>query len=312
MADDATTLAASARVRDLVGSHELRRLMARRDGPGLRFAAGHLGLLGLTGTALALAPAGAAFWLAMFVHGIVIVHLFAPFHEACHATAFRTRALDGATAWITGLLILLPPLNFRHEHADHHTYTQSLRRDPQMIPIGESFWGYLWYATSIPYLVNAASVLLRHPLGRFNATERAYIPEAERAAVQREAAIFWLVYGAAAAASALAGSWALLTYWLIPRLVAEPVMRLIRMAEHVGCARTEDMLENTRTILTSAPARWLAWNMALHTAHHAVPQLPFHALPALNRILEPHIRHATPGYVATVAGHLAKTWRAAS
>ena len=32
--------------------------------------------------------------------------------------------------------------------------------------------------------------------------------------------------------------------------------------------------------------RWLMWNMSWHTAHHAFPGVPFHALPALHREIE--------------------------
>ena len=48
----------------------------------------------LAGTGVALATWGMeGTWIlpAMFLHGVVIVHLFAPFHESTHGTAFRSR-----------------------------------------------------------------------------------------------------------------------------------------------------------------------------------------------------------------------------
>jgi len=96
-----------------------------------------------------------------------------------------------------------------------------------------------------------------------------------------------------------ARSWAAVEFWLLPRIIGEPVMRLIRMSEHVGRPHVPDLLRNTRTVLSVAPVRWLAWNMAYHAEHHAVPSVPFHALPALHRILGSQFEEVQPGYFAT-------------
>ncbi len=82
-------------------------------------------------------------------------------------------------------------------------------------------------------------------------------------------------------------------------MLGEPVMRVIRMSEHVGRPRVADIRRNTRTVVTFAPLRWLAWNMAFHAEHHALPSVPFHALPSLHRILGPHLEDAEHGYIAT-------------
>lgn len=54
------------------------------------------------------------------------------------------------------------------------------------------------------------------------------------------------------------------------------------MAEQTGCASTRDCLENTRTTLTLALVRLVAWNMPYHAEHHSYPAVPFHALPGLH------------------------------
>jgi fatty acid desaturase len=169
-----------------------------------------------------------------------------------------------------------------------------------MIPMGERLGGYLYYASSIPYFLDIIRVLFSHPFGHFSEIDRRSVPESARAEVQREAWIFWAVYGALAVVSVALGSWAVVTYWLIPRIVGEPLMRIIRMSEHVGCSREPDMLLNSRTVKGLAPLRWLAWNMPYHTAHHAVPLVPFHALPELTETLLDHIRDVRIGYIATV------------
>ena len=121
-----------------------------------------------------------------------------------------------------------------------------------------------------------------------------------------QAWIFWGVYLALGVVSIWLESWFAVIYWLLPRLVAEPVERIIRLSEHTACAHSPDMLENSRTILTWRPVRWLSWNMPFHTAHHAVPLIPFHALPKLNSMLAGHVRDVRRGYVAAVAFQLSR------
>ena len=298
---DITTIEASEKVIKIVGRERLRHLKQRRNGPGLMFLAGHLGLLGLTGVLLWLSlPTGWAI-AAGFVHGVVISHLFAPLHECSHKTAFRSRWLNEGLYWFCGLVLGLMPLAFRYQHADHHTYTQNVGRDPQMIAIADKIGGFLYYATTIPYFIDIGRMLRGYALGRFSPSDRRAIPARDLPVVQRQAWIFLGVYAAIAGLSIWFESPAALIYWLLPRIAGESVERMIRMSEHVGCSRSPDMLENSRTVYAWAPFRWLSWNMPLHAAHHAVPQIPFHAVPALNEILSDRLREVRNGYTASIA-----------
>ena len=152
-----------------------------------------------------------------------------------------------------------------------------------MIPIGERPWGFAYYASAVPYFRGILSGLLRQPLGCLSPAERRDVPPAMHAVVRREARLFWCVYLLIAAVSIHFGSWLAVELWLVPRVAGEPLMRVIRMSEHVGCARVPSMLANTRTVFTIAPLRLLAWNMAYHTAHHALPQAPFFRLASARR-----------------------------
>ena len=295
-----TTIGAAENVVTLLGRKPLRRLMSRRNGPGLLFLSGHLALLGATGFLIWTSLGTAWAFPAILLHGIVIVHLFAPLHECSHRTAFRGRWLNETVYWFCCLVLGLMPLAFRFQHADHHTYTQDVNRDPQMIAMGERLSGFLFYASAIPYFGAIVRALARYPFGRFSQAERRYLPANMLRTLQVQAWIFWAVYLSLAAVSVWLGSWAVLIYWLIPRIVAEPIERLIRMSEHVGCSRSSDMLENSRTVLTWRPVRWLSWNMPLHAAHHAVPLVPFHAIPKLNDLLIDHLQEVRDGYAAAV------------
>ena len=50
---------------------------------------------------------------------------------------------------------MLPPLAFKYEHADHHTYTQDPDRDAQYV-VADNLRQYLWYGSAIPYFYNIA------------------------------------------------------------------------------------------------------------------------------------------------------------
>jgi fatty acid desaturase len=292
-------MASQQEIRNLVGRARVRELSARRDGPGLLFLAAHLALLG-AGAAWIHAWRGEwAVLLPMFLHGVVVVHLFAPFHETSHGSAFATRWLDDAVERACGLALGLPPTHFRFEHAEHHAFTQQPGRDPEMISTAGTLGGYLAYASAWPYFRSLVSTLVRLPLGRFTQEELRFLPAARLAGARREVALMWLAYAAIAAVSVATGSLAALEFWILPRILGEPAMRLIRMSEHVGRPEVADWLANTRTVLTIAPLRWLAWNMAFHAEHHAVPSVPFHALPALHRELGPRIADVRRGYAAT-------------
>ena len=290
-------------IRRIIGTRRLAGFVERRNGPGLAFAAAHATLIAATGWALWRTLGTAWAVPATVVHGIVIVHLFAPFHESTHYTAFRTRWLNTAAGWITGLVLMLPPTVFRYQHTAHHRYTQDIERDPQMIPIGEHRWGFRYYASAVPYFQGILSGLLRQPFGRLSSAERRDVPPALHGKVRREARMFWCFYLALATVSVHFESWLAVQLWLLPRIAGEPLMRIIRMSEHVGCARVPSMLENTRTVLTTAPLRLLAWNMAYHTAHHALPQAPFFRLAALDAVLRDHVAETREGYVDFVRTH---------
>lgn len=88
-----------------------------------------------------------------------------------------------------------------------------------------------------------------------------------------------------------------LWFWLLPVILGEPVMRAIRMTEHVGRPTTHLMRENTRSNLVSLPWRFLCWNMNYHAEHHYAPSVPFHALPRLHRLLKEVVHIENGGYI---------------
>jgi fatty acid desaturase len=291
----------------LIGRAELKRLSERRDAAGLLHLAGHAGLLIETGILIYLCSGGAWLWPAMLAHGIVLSFLFAPLHEAIHRTAFRNRALNDSVALAIGVLLVLPREYFRAFHFAHHRFTQEAT-DPELVsPKPANARQLLWCVTGLPYwiagfrgLFQRAAGILREP---FYATDRV------RRSVIREARWVLAIYGIALIGSITTGSFVLLWYWVIPALLGQPVLRLYLLAEHSGCPRSPNMLENSRTTYTNAALRFLAWNMPFHAEHHAWPSIPFHALPQANALIRDRLRSSAPSYRAAL-GDIWRTMRA--
>lgn len=256
----------------------------------------HIILISLTAALIHMAS---GWWLlpAMLAHGIALVALFAPLHEGSHRTVFQTRWPNHVIAWVAGLVLVLPPTWFRQFHLAHHRHTQDPARDPELTaPKPRSLGQYLWVASGIPFWRDAVCNLPRLALGRFAGMD--YLVTRERPAATRDARIFIGIYAALAIAGVVFSSTAALVYWLIPILLGQPVLRLFLLAEHTACAETADGLTNTRTTLTSAPVRWLMWNMSYHAEHHLYPSVPFHALPLLHSDIRKHLRMVAPSYSA--------------
>jgi fatty acid desaturase len=288
---------------------DLKSFMTRSDWPAIR----HLGvwLIVLAATTLTIHASLGTPWLwpAMFVHGVVLVHHFSLQHECVHYSVFRTRWLNDVVGNICGAIIALPHKHFRYEHCDHHTYTQLQGDDPELIPMPKSFAEYLLYLSALPYWRTKITEILRHAAGRLTDEEQKFIPKVEHRAVFREARVMAAAYVLILLSMPVLGWSAPLFYWLLPLIMAEPVMRFIRMTEHVGRPTVSTMRENTRTNLVSLPWRFLAWNMNYHAEHHYVPSVPFHALPRLHEKLKSHIVVEPGGYLGAHRAILRQLFR---
>jgi fatty acid desaturase len=274
----------------------LRALAVPSDAKGLRQLGGHLGLLTATGW-LAWSATG-SLWLvpALLVHGIVLVFLFAPLHEAAHRTAFRSRWLNDAVAWLCGAVLILPPSYFRAFHFTHHRFTQDPARDPELAsPKPATLRAYLWHLTGLPYWRERVATTVRHARGR---VEEPFIVATLRPRMVREARVLLAAYGLIALASLALASPAAVVLWVAPALLGQPFLRAYLLAEHTLCPLVPDMLRNTRTTHSLPLVRRLAWNMPYHAEHHAYPAIPFHALPQAHALLAERIEHQAPGYIA--------------
>ncbi|MCC7286746.1 MAG: fatty acid desaturase [Burkholderiaceae bacterium] len=281
-----------------VSRKSLKTLRRRTNVPGLLHLAVHVLAL-VTGALLVHVSLGT--WLvvpAMLIQGVVIVLLFAPLHECSHFTAFRSRWLNHVVGISAAIVTMRPFFYFKWRHAEHHTFTQHEQKDPDRVPFPSTLREYLGLILGVEFWPKLVGTLWRGVTGRFTHREREFIPESEFSKVSWEIRLTVLLYALIVVVAIAVQSWAIVIYWLLPRVIGEPVLRAIRMAEHTGAEESPDLLRNTRTTLANPAFRILYWNMPYHAEHHLASSVPFHALPELHAELRPHLANVASGYWA--------------
>ncbi|MBO9477663.1 fatty acid desaturase [Shimia sp. R11_0] len=269
------------------------KLQQRSDAAGLR----HLGLYmaALLSAALWVGLQAPLWPLMLLPLGTLWVFLFTLCHECTHDTPFATRWLNRWIGHACALPLMLPFTWFRAFHMAHHKYTNDPLRDPELEhgPRPENWRAYLRYLSGWGYWQGAVSTLLRVAFGPLTAP---YLPPRKHASMRREARLLLLAYGTIALSLLISplAFWV----WILPSLLAQPLLRAYLLAEHGRCPPVANMLENSRTTLTNRLLRFIAWNMPYHAEHHAFPNVPFHQLPALHQDLAPHLRSTSEGYTA--------------
>ncbi len=266
-------------------------LHARSDARGLAHLAGHLGALLIMALYIGLK---APLWpLMLLPYGIALVFLFTLSHECTHATPFAKARLSDIVGHAVSLPLLLPFTWFRYFHLAHHKHTNDPDRDPEIAghPRPTTWRSYLIYLSGWGYWSGNAATLWSNARGRITAP---YLPPRKHRTMQREARILLSLY--AVILGSLFISPLALWLWIVPALIAQPFLRLYLLAEHGHCPPVADMLENTRTTLTNRLVRFLAWNMPYHAEHHAMPMVPFHALPTLHADIAAHLKSTSPSY----------------
>lgn len=277
---------------------DLGRLSARSDLQGLLRLAIHLGLIG-SGAALVASSRGSGWLLpAMLLEGWFLVALFAPVHESVHYTAFRSRWLNIAVGWIASVPTLINSSFYRQFHYEHHRHTQDPARDPELAdPLPASVKDYAVRISGWGYYRGRVAFYSRILRNDWSALP--YVPQRERAGVRRSViAMLALVLAVFAGWSWRdpAGPW---LHWLIPVLLAQPVLRVMLLSEHTLCSSDGNGLTNTRTTRVHPLVRLVHWNMCFHAEHHLYPSIPFHRLAQAHREIGPRLAHVAPGYLGT-------------
>lgn len=284
---------------DLIPAEALRRLQQRSDARGLARLAGHLLLVTACAAAYAFSLKSGSWPLivpALVAYGFTLVTMFACMHEAVHRTAFQSGWLNDGVAFWAGVLSFYNASFYRHYHGFHHRFTQLPGRDPERDDnIPANLRSYLYEMSGLGWWLGKLRTHFGVALGR--TAPFPYLNEKNRAAVVRSVRLQLLCYALAIGASFALGEPYFVVYWLLPVAAAQPLLRIILLAEHTGCGEREqdDALSNTRTTHALWPVRFLMWEMPYHAEHHRHPALPFFALAEAHAQLAPHLLHVARG-----------------
>ena len=272
----------------------LRQLVEKSDLKGLLQLCAHLFVLLVTGIAISVFENGFYWLIALLVHGVVLIFVFAPLHETIHYTAFKSRWLNNSVAAVSGFILFLPFQYFRNYHYIHHRHTQDSLKDPELIdkkPFTRT--SFLCYLSGLPTWRWHLQMMWQHARGDVN---ESYLEKRSHTKIIHEARIHIALYLVLLLVSLVStGDW-LLWYWIVPVLLGQPFLRLYLMAEHRDCDLSNNMLENSRTTYASPLINFLAWNMPYHAEHHYRASVPFHALPALHAYTGQSVKYRGDGY----------------
>ena len=288
----------------LVPPEVLKQLSHKSDFKGLIQLCAHLFVLMVTGLAISLASDGIYLFMAILLHGIVLIFVFAPLHETIHYTAFKSRWLNNVIAAVFGFILFLPVQYFRTYHYVHHRHTQDPEKDPELIdkkPFTKS--SFLWYLSGMPTWRWHLQMMWHHARGK---VKEPYLEARTHRKIINEARLHIGLYLCLLFLSLVNASDWLIWYWILPVLLGQPFLRLYLMAEHSDCDLSDNMLENSRTTYASPVINFLAWNMPYHAEHHLLASVPFHALPALHAYTGQSIKYRGDGYWRVMKGVFAK------
>ncbi|WP_341367893.1 fatty acid desaturase [Yoonia sp. BS5-3] len=269
--------------RDLLTPAELRSLSERSDHRGALQMASHMGAICIVAILHGFAMGTGWVLITGLALGVLLNFLYAAQHELSHATVFKTRKWNEIFGRIIGFIQIFPRDFDQIMHFAHHQYTQNWERDGELVREPYTLTTYLLWLSGITYWRNRLFGLVRRAGG---VIVEPFIRAEEEEKVIRESLWHVLGYLLIALISVLMGSWAAVTFWILPMLLTKPIHQLQNTIEHLGLSHKDDILENTRSTRANALQRWLCWQMPYHTAHHTFPAVPFWKLRELNDRIE--------------------------
>lgn len=262
-----------------------------------RFVAKLSGLILLASLACAGIAAcdGAARVVFQIALGVLFAHAVELGHQCIHKTATGRGRVDQAL----GVVLCLPALVsfwvyffFHHWHHKHNGTAKDRESFSYFYAYLQSPWrltrvlGFALHVSQVAHYLAAGRRMALALIGRL-APELDHgdpaLPAATAARAQRDYRIMVALLAAAVLASLATGTWAVVTFWLLPLLIGYgPAHALIELPEHFGCDHpTDDVRANTRTVHAGRFARWLTNGNNFHVLHHEYPNVSVDALLAL-------------------------------
>lgn len=287
----------------------MTELNKRSDWKGLLQTLGHLGLLTTTGAAAWLAVGRLPLivvLLLLFLHGTFWPFLLNGFHELCHKTVFKTKALNTIFLQIYSFLGWNNPVLFWASHQEHHKYTLFPPQDLEVVlPTRLTLKNFLKSAVINPWgLYYSLKGYIRLSFGKIDGQWANYLFPPTDPAYQRalfNQARFHLLGHALLVIVSLALGW-----WMLPILVTLApfyggwLIFLVNNTQHSGLVdKTNDYRLCCRTIYLNPLIQFVYWHMNYHTEHHMYAAVPCYNLSKLHKMIKADLPHCPSGLVET-------------
>lgn len=236
--------------------------------------------------------------LAILTSGF-LVRIFIIFHDCGHGSYFKSRKVNDAVGFITGVLTWTPYFQWRWEHAVHHASSGDLDRrgmgDVWTLTVQEYLESSRWKKFAYRLARNPFILFVLAPTYLFLIHQR--IPRSGASKRERHS-VYWTnlaLLGMAVAMSAVFGWKAYLIIQVSVTAFAGSVGVWLFYVQHQfeGAAwaregqwnRDEAALAGSSHYDLPQPFRWLTGNIGIHHVHHLSSRIPFYRLP---KVLKDH------------------------
>lgn len=287
----------------------LQALNARSDWQGWLQTGGFLALLGLTGTAAWLAH-GRLPWpvvaLILFIHASFWGFLLNGFHELCHQTVFKTRALNTFFVHVFSLLSWNNVYWFTASHTRHHQHTLHPPRDLEVtLPILMSVREFLRIGFIHPlgfwrWFLRTVRVSCGRADGPWETRVLAEMGDAGRRRLVNWSRVILAFHVTILAVSIHFGLWLLPLLTTFAPFYGGWLLYLLNNTQHVGLMdNAPDFRLCCRTIHVNPFLRFLYWHMNYHIEHHMYAAVPCYNLRKLHLLVRPALPPTANGLVET-------------
>ena len=244
-----------------------------------------------------------ALLLILYLHGTFWAFLLNAFHEFCHKTVFKTKALNIIFLQIVSFLGWNNPVLFWASHQEHHKYTLHPPDDLEVVlPVKLTLKGFLQSVLVNPWdFYRRVKSSLRLSFGKLEGEWENHLFPAS--AVELRRSLFTWARVQLIGQALIVGVSFCFHLWLIPvQVTLAPfygggLLYLCNNTQHVGLqGDVPDFRLCTWTFILNPFARFLYWYMNYHIEHHMYAAVPCNNLGKLHEQIKSDLPTARWGW----------------